>query len=304
MKHLIEQTIDKSNKLKKNRGRPAQHRYIFDENHPQKSTHILIERVAEVIPDLIGPQIPRRDREETRERYCRAIVTLFVPWRSFIDLCSPDESWTEAWTKHQAYISGSECEDIIENIELLHECKEHRNEHLTQVIEQLDNKNVEPPFYACLDKDSDDVEDELDVDLSNILNMWDNLSDFGVSKDIDFVNKAIDDLIQTNRFIMNSCNNANLQLEDIILKPNFNDLVTNKTIYYNIRSLIPATKKLHQKNKEWQLALKMEKDNIKYVKKPYMVIQRTFQITKLPIIFLLLLITLKMFLLLMLLLVL
>lgn len=43
------------------------------------ASHLLIERISEAIPVLIGPQIPRKDRELTRERYCRGILTLFKP---------------------------------------------------------------------------------------------------------------------------------------------------------------------------------------------------------------------------------
>lgn len=84
---------------KKNRGRPAQTRYIFHENHPQTSTHILLKRIKEVIPVLVGPQIPRKNREITQERYCRSILTLFLPLRKFTDLCSPDECWSDSFKK-------------------------------------------------------------------------------------------------------------------------------------------------------------------------------------------------------------
>ncbi|CAF4724189.1 unnamed protein product, partial [Rotaria sp. Silwood2] len=41
---------------------------------PQSSSHIIIKQTTPVVPVLLGPQIPRREREETRERYCRALL--------------------------------------------------------------------------------------------------------------------------------------------------------------------------------------------------------------------------------------
>lgn len=120
---------------KKNRGRPAQLRFKFLERHPQVLTHILIQRATNVIPVLIGPQIPRQNCELTQERYCRCILTLFKPWRTFLDLCDLEENWFPAFRKHEGYFHESDCMEMIGNIELLHECKEHRNEHLAQIIE-------------------------------------------------------------------------------------------------------------------------------------------------------------------------
>ncbi|KAJ6646482.1 ATP-dependent DNA helicase pfh1 [Pseudolycoriella hygida] len=99
-----EMNLEVDDSQNKTRGRSAQKRYIFDEGHPQVLTHILMERVKQVIPVLIGPQIPRKNRESTRERYCRSILTLFYPWRTFSDLCSPDESWLDSWTNKEEYL--------------------------------------------------------------------------------------------------------------------------------------------------------------------------------------------------------
>ncbi|CAF5143403.1 unnamed protein product, partial [Rotaria sp. Silwood1] len=61
-------------------------RHTFDSVHPQSTSHLIMKRSIPVVPVLIGPQIPRHEREETHERYCRALLTLFVPWRSVQDL--------------------------------------------------------------------------------------------------------------------------------------------------------------------------------------------------------------------------
>ncbi|CAF5198379.1 unnamed protein product, partial [Rotaria magnacalcarata] len=63
-------------------GAKMNERYTFESAHPQASSHIVIRHTNPVVPVLVGPQIPRQEREETRERYSRALLTLFVPWRS------------------------------------------------------------------------------------------------------------------------------------------------------------------------------------------------------------------------------
>ncbi|CAF4921564.1 unnamed protein product, partial [Rotaria sp. Silwood1] len=63
-------------------GTKMNERHTFASAHPQSSSHIIIKRSTSVVPVLLGPQIPRREREETYERYCRTLLTLFVPWRN------------------------------------------------------------------------------------------------------------------------------------------------------------------------------------------------------------------------------
>ena len=97
------------------------------------------------VPILYDPQIPRKDRENTRERYSRALLALFVPWRTVSDLCSINQKWEEALKSRQHLIS-TYSQNIIENIQLLHECKKDRDEHLLQVITeaQTDNDTMDP----------------------------------------------------------------------------------------------------------------------------------------------------------------
>ena len=45
-------------------GRPLQERYTFTAKHPQAKSRGIIKRTKPVVPVLVGPQIPRRDREE------------------------------------------------------------------------------------------------------------------------------------------------------------------------------------------------------------------------------------------------
>ncbi|CAF4403075.1 unnamed protein product, partial [Rotaria magnacalcarata] len=95
-KQLEAQAATKSVESKEpRRGRPFSEREMFQAGHPQASSHINIKRLKPVVPVLLGPQVPRRDREDTRERHCRSILTLFFPWRSIQDLCDVDQTWQQ-----------------------------------------------------------------------------------------------------------------------------------------------------------------------------------------------------------------
>ncbi|CAF4347153.1 unnamed protein product, partial [Adineta steineri] len=60
-------------------GRPSNERYAFQKQHPQATTYVMMKYNQSRVPILYGPQIPRQDRDDTRERYCRALPKLFVP---------------------------------------------------------------------------------------------------------------------------------------------------------------------------------------------------------------------------------
>ncbi|CAF5162023.1 unnamed protein product [Rotaria sp. Silwood1] len=97
------------------------------------------------VPILYDPQIPRRDCDDNRERYSRALLTLFVPWRAVTDLCDVNQTWEDAFKSRQKHISIHSW-NIKENIQLLHECKKDCDEHLLQVITeaQTDNDAIDP----------------------------------------------------------------------------------------------------------------------------------------------------------------
>lgn len=187
--YIENKLTEPNNKEKKRRGK-AQPRYEFLEQHSQSESHILIERETYVIPVLIGPQIPRRGREVTQQRYCRSILTLFKPWRKFSDLCHIGESWIDAFNRHETYLKGNDCNEIIENIELLHECKEQRDDHITQVIEQLPNDS-----YIENNSDSDEENKLLEcLEIDDCFNL--NRE----SKNFMYTESALNILTQISRF--------------------------------------------------------------------------------------------------------
>ncbi|CAF4765742.1 unnamed protein product, partial [Rotaria sp. Silwood2] len=79
------------------KGRPSNERFFFQKDHPQATTHLLMKYSEAHVPVLYGSQIPRQDRDDTRERYNRALLTLFVPWRNVIDLCDINQTWEDAF---------------------------------------------------------------------------------------------------------------------------------------------------------------------------------------------------------------
>ncbi|CAF4696997.1 unnamed protein product [Rotaria socialis] len=132
------------------------------------------ERYAfEIVPVLVGPQIPRKEREETRERYSRALLTLFVPWRSVHDLCILNQTWAEALEVQKPLISPASLK-IIENIQLLHECKHDRDEHLRQVLVEAQSDNsIDPvliPNYYEEDQNTEDNDPEELFQMLSIVN--------------------------------------------------------------------------------------------------------------------------------------
>jgi ATP-dependent exoDNAse (exonuclease V) alpha subunit len=172
---------------------------------------------------------------------------------------SPDESWLESWNKNEKYLSHK---NVIENIELLHECKEQKNEHLVQLIEQLEEGKIEPPFYARLNEDSES-ENEVDEDLSNLLDMCNESNNYVNKNDSDYINSTIDALRIINRFEINqSANGISIFEKEEIIRNTKNENCTGRK-KFDIKSLIPATHDIYEKNIKWQLSLKMEKEKLR-----------------------------------------
>ncbi|CAF4823912.1 unnamed protein product, partial [Rotaria sp. Silwood2] len=123
--------------------------------HPQATTHLLMKYSESHVPVLYGPQIPQRDREDTRERYSRALLTLFVPWRTAPDICDVNQTWEDAFKSR----------------------KNHRDEHLLQVIAeaQTDNDAIDPvllPANQYIDSEGDMNDSE------NLLELLGNLDKY------------------------------------------------------------------------------------------------------------------------------
>ncbi|CAF1138381.1 unnamed protein product [Didymodactylos carnosus] len=254
---------DKTNGQQK-LGKPVNPRFIFQDTHPQHDSHILVKRSINVVPVLIGSKIPRKDKEETNERYARCLLALFVPWRKVEDLCEVHQTWDQALELYKHLIT-SESRRIIQNIQLLHECKEDRDAHLLQVIQDSNTRqdsNIEP-ILTCRnvdqDEDIDDSENLLQLlDYYNNVNKLFQLNQIRKSTSV-YVNQAVGAVIATKRF-PNVTNKANL-LNESSITPQFNH--TNPNAHCTEPIVTPMTTKLAQLNKKWQQDLKRAKQKVR-----------------------------------------
>ncbi|CAF5152138.1 unnamed protein product, partial [Rotaria magnacalcarata] len=141
------------------RGRPASDRWKFQSTHPQYSSHLIIRRSLSVVPVLVGPSILRREREGTIERYARAILTLFCPWRNVLDICDPYTSWSDVLQLHQSSFT-TKSNRVIENIQLLHDCKRDRDSDRFQLVNQpLPSRpiNTSSPYSDANVEDTEEI---------------------------------------------------------------------------------------------------------------------------------------------------
>ncbi|CAF4380713.1 unnamed protein product [Rotaria magnacalcarata] len=184
------------------------------------------------VPVLYGPQIPRQDRDDTRERYCRAILTLFVPWRTVTDICD------------------------IKNIQLLHECEKDRADHLLQVIveAQTDNGLVDPVLIPTNQVDGEYGTDDSDDLLELLGNLDENtvamLNATKTSTENRYIEETIEAVKNVGRF-----NSVNTYDQYSLNEP-------SNRIDQSLVPFISATPNLVRLNAKWQEQLKTEKEQI------------------------------------------
>ncbi|CAF4809680.1 unnamed protein product, partial [Rotaria magnacalcarata] len=198
-------------------------RYTFESAHPQSSSHIVMKHSNPVVPVLIGPQIPRKEREETGERYSRVFLTLFVPWRSVHDLCALNQTWTEALEVLKPLISPA-LPKIIDNIQLLHECKHDQDEHLRQVLVEAQSDNsIDPiliPNYYEEDQNTEEDDREQPLQMLSIANeaTTNAYSASNGNQEQRYLNDALQAIDNTDRFaLLNDQRNVwNQNIDDIV----------------------------------------------------------------------------------------
>lgn len=108
-------------------------RIEFGSLHPENSTHYqrVNEWCKQVVPVPLGPAIPRRDCDETKQHHARLMLLLFKPWTIVSDLWPMDLSWAESYT---GFVSSAHpCVlRLIDNMQILHECQDSRDDHFAQ----------------------------------------------------------------------------------------------------------------------------------------------------------------------------
>jgi hypothetical protein len=95
-----ENSADSTVKSRRKAGKRALPRGKFvSAQHSQFDTHLLQLRSIPQVPVLLGPTLPRPDRSQAEyERWCRAMLVIFSPWREPSDLKHPDETWKDAFS--------------------------------------------------------------------------------------------------------------------------------------------------------------------------------------------------------------
>ncbi|KAJ7088872.1 hypothetical protein B0H15DRAFT_780556, partial [Mycena belliarum] len=96
-------------------------------DHNQAGSHLSRRCTIPFINVLLGEKIPRPDRGAAeRNRWCRAMLILFKPWRTLNDLKSPEILWTAAF---DATVFTPESMAIMANLNVENECKDARDKY-------------------------------------------------------------------------------------------------------------------------------------------------------------------------------
>ncbi|KAJ3526701.1 hypothetical protein NMY22_g10064 [Coprinellus aureogranulatus] len=113
-------------------GQLSKSMYAFKEDHPLSATHALrvnCGNVSKIVPNILGPALPRRDTGDPGD-YAVAMLSLFKPWRSGLDLRSEHASWHDAFVN---YDFPKRFTQIMNNINLKYECLDARDDYRTQM---------------------------------------------------------------------------------------------------------------------------------------------------------------------------
>ncbi|RXW17049.1 hypothetical protein EST38_g8796 [Candolleomyces aberdarensis] len=124
------------------------------------------------IPVTVGPAIPRRDRPESYERYCRLMLILFKPWRVPQDLRVSAETWALEFEQFKASSAFTPTvAAILENMQVFHECRDSRDDHFKNRHSRLsaarhlpassDMECVNDPVLDDIGTHEQDVEHEM-----------------------------------------------------------------------------------------------------------------------------------------------
>lgn len=167
----------------------------FQPSHLQAGGHILrvLLPSQRLVPVPIGPGIPRRGRPDTNERYCRLMLILFKPWRCLADLKSSSSTWDRSF--HDFL---QKCPDryhvIMNNMQLLHECKDSRDDHFAQrrSKQRPHNEYVNTAWMETVSPEVDELNGEETTDdiLSHILSIEESRSRYNMK-----INASVEALV-------------------------------------------------------------------------------------------------------------
>ena len=155
--------------------------------HDEHNSHVLkIQRPSRrVVPVPVGPSIPRRDNKENYARYCRLMLIFFKPWRDATDLKSKDQSWEDAY-KDFLHNCPLHFKKIMDNMQILHECKDCRDDHFVHHYARRTSLRVSQEITSSAHyNETDDLTvDAEDDDILTHLESIDNCNSIRTQKNI------------------------------------------------------------------------------------------------------------------------
>ncbi|KAJ7774870.1 hypothetical protein B0H16DRAFT_1303591, partial [Mycena metata] len=87
-------------------------------------------RSTPVVNVLLGDRLPRPDRGAAeKQRWYRAMLILFKPWRILSDLKAPGETWEAAFVRTEF---GDGARVIMKNMNIENECKDAKDKYEVQ----------------------------------------------------------------------------------------------------------------------------------------------------------------------------
>ena len=149
-----------------------------------------------------------------------------MPWRSVHDLCALNQTWTETLEVQKPLISPTSLK-IIENIQLLHECKHDRDEHLRQVLVDAQSDNsIDPvliPNYYEEDQNTEEDDPEQLLQMLSIVNeaTTNAYSASNGNQEQRYLNDALQAIDNTDRFALlnGECIRATVRKYLVLFRP-------------------------------------------------------------------------------------
>ena len=108
-------------------------------DYMKKIQRVHVHHRKDFIPVPIGPSLPRRDRPEMYAKYARLMLILFKPWRTEADLHGSVNDWAESFDEF-VKSSSLETRKILDNIQILHECKDSKNSHWAKRSKEMEKE--------------------------------------------------------------------------------------------------------------------------------------------------------------------
>ncbi|TFK23758.1 hypothetical protein FA15DRAFT_564806, partial [Coprinopsis marcescibilis] len=105
--------------------------FHYLDEHPLAQTHKVAcnpQRRSCIVPNLIGPQLPRVDYRDPEDFHC-TMLTLFKPWRNGTDLKTHTSTWKAAFNSFEFTKRHLE---LIRNFNIQFECYDARDDYHAQ----------------------------------------------------------------------------------------------------------------------------------------------------------------------------